>query len=164
MPSELTQAATLSDTEAKIEAQAEFFGKLAGFAKKAMKSAGPMAAAMAGPAMGAMMGGGNPLQAAMGGAMGQMGMGGPMGGAPPQGCCPPCPQPAPYPPPPPYGHPPSPYGGHHQPPPYGGHRHYAQIGSAPAWAGDEDPQCVCEKTLAEIFAEEEAQQEWEEVF
>ena len=36
-----------ADADAKAEAQAEFFSKLAGFAKKAMKSAGPMLGNMA---------------------------------------------------------------------------------------------------------------------
>ena len=36
-----------ADADAKAEAQAEFFSKLAGFAKKAMKKAGPMLGNMA---------------------------------------------------------------------------------------------------------------------
>lgn len=63
LPSELIQseADTEAETAAKLEAQAEFFSKLAGFAKKAMKKAGPMLMNAAGPALQAYMTGGNPL-------------------------------------------------------------------------------------------------------
>ena len=58
---------TTSESSVFADADAKFFSKLAGFAKKAMKS--PLMGAMAGPALGAALYGGNPLQAAMGGMM-----------------------------------------------------------------------------------------------
>ena len=53
-------ASVASETEAENDTQ--FFGKLAGFAKKAMKHAGPMAG-FAGPAMAALGAGGAALGA-----------------------------------------------------------------------------------------------------
>ena len=141
----------------------EFFSKLAGFAKKAMKSAGPMMGAMAGPALGAALYGGNPLQAAMGGLMNQMGVNpmypmmgghpmGPMGGhpmapmgsinpmtgapyPPAGGCCPPCPR----------HHHHHPY---HPPHPYHGGGYYSQTDSAvESEEGEECELCECDEAV-----------------